>query len=160
MSEPKLQGNTYTRPDGVVFSVGETVDYQDSPGQWWPGYKITKIVKDRVSGRYVFFLADEELIQGNVPPMRVRKPEEIPLTLDQCRLETNYRKALGKVWRMRCDSLGLNLGTQARMRQLEAFLQAYLGLAQYTGIMSPTRCDQIQLLVMTGRGEDYLNPAG
>lgn len=60
-------------------------------------------------------------------------------------------------WAKRVNDLGLK--GKARQRESEAYLQGVLTVAVASGIMTSDRAAMIAMLVMIGRGQEYLKMA-
>jgi len=69
---------TMSRSDGVQFTVGEIVDWQDSPGRWHAGYKIEKFVKSERRLSYLVDLRKDDECEYRLPIKRIRKPIKAP----------------------------------------------------------------------------------
>lgn len=60
------------------------------------------------------------------------------------------------VWELRCENLGLKLGTQKRMGQCEAYIQGVIAVMTSIHLMSHDEAQRVAFLVACGRAEEWL----
>ena len=70
--------------------------------------------------------------------------------------ENTYMPAVREAWANRCKNHNLKLGTKSRDNEMTAYLQGVLAVATAAGIMTHNRAQMIAMLVMCGRGEEFL----
>lgn len=70
--------------------------------------------------------------------------------------EQDWMNQVRATWETRCNNMDLRPGTQARDREMTAFLQGVLATATATNCMTMERASMIAFLVTVGRGEEFL----
>jgi len=106
---PDSPHHTFTRSDGVVFSVGEIVDWQNSLGKWYSGYQITDFdrsgyehpinLRDDTGGWHAWWPAGR--IRKAAPTQQViERPIDMVLFCPACGTQhidaSEYERDLGK----------------------------------------------------------------